>query len=235
MLNLWGEFVGRSNGQDFKPVPNPRGVDAQAIVDANQDAIGFHDESAPLTIETLAKFSDSMSHLPGQFEWLYVSFWFGLRPSEMDQLKDSRLFQILPGAEGTSVLRVYQPKFVSVGRDMRWKAIPIFTHQQMIALEFIKRSDLRRPLTKTVKHYSGDPYLTLYGGRKAFTNLMLDHGQKLEDIAMWLGHRSIETIWKHYKQKTKVSFTKLPLNGGSADGSRRDKAKPSHMMHRLQT
>ena len=68
----------------------------------------------------------------------------------------------------------------------------------------------QRPHPKTVrKHLEAN--ITLYGGRKGFTDLMLARGQKLEDISLWLGHRNITTTWKHYKDKEQINFVKTRL------------------------
>jgi len=51
-------------------------------------------------------------------------------------------------------------------------------------------------------------YTTLYAGRKGFQDLMLNRGQRLEDISMWMGHQSIEMTWTKYRNRKRVSFTK---------------------------
>jgi integrase len=47
-----------------------------------------------------------------------------------------------------------------------------------------------------------------YGGRKGFQDLMLNRGQKLEDISAWMGHQSIEMTWKRYRNRKRVKVTK---------------------------
>jgi integrase len=63
---------------------------------------------------------------------------------------------------------------------------------------------------KTLKKLFGGQ-TTCYSGRKGFTDLMQSNGQKLEDISLWLGHRSIEMTWKHYKDKKAIQFTETPV------------------------
>lgn len=209
MINEWGAFVCDEQGQDYKPVPNPRGYEANMIADAHHDVRGRRGISAPLTPELLEKMKDAIKELPGQYEWLYVSLWFGLRPTEVDHLTDAKHFKISYDAKlRIDVLEVYQPKLKAVAKEQRWKYIPVFLDEQKIALDYIKAGILKRPLAKTIQKYSNVPDLTLYGGRKAFTDLMLSLNQKLEDIAMWLGHKDIHTTWRHYKQKNTVTFTK---------------------------
>jgi hypothetical protein len=35
---------------------------------------------------------------------------------------------------------------------------------------------------------------------------MLDKGQTLENISLWCGHKSVETSWKHYKDRNRIDF-----------------------------
>lgn len=212
MLNLWGQFASEYNGKDFKPVPSPKGAEAQRIVDENADSSGHRGASAPLFPSVLENMQEKLSKLPGQYEWMYISLWFGLRPIEVDQLRDQKKYRISRDAEsGVDVLWVYQSKLATVSRQNRWKPIPVFLKEQRIALNFIKAGVFKRPLTKTIQKYSGMSDLGLYGGRKAFTDLMLSKGQKFEDVAVWLGHRSIDTTWRHYKQKNRITFTKVAV------------------------
>jgi hypothetical protein len=49
---------------------------------------------------------------------------------------------------------------------------------------------------------------SLYGGRKAFTNLMLSKNQMIENISQWMGHSTIDRAWKHYKSRRIVHYKK---------------------------
>jgi integrase len=54
--------------------------------------------------------------------------------------------------------------------------------------------------------FGNNGHITLRAGRKGFIDLMLDHGQSLEDISAWLGHQNIEMTWQKYRNKKRVSF-----------------------------
>lgn len=75
------------------------------------------------------------------------------------------------------------------------------------ALEDIQNQRIKKPLVKTLKKAAPSiPKIGLYSGRKGFTDLMLSLNQTLENIAMWMGHASIERTWKNYKNKEVVTF-----------------------------
>jgi integrase len=126
-----------------------------------------------------------------QYNWLYLSVWLGLRPNEVDKLIDDEFVRILFDKQGIPILWVYQSKLTSIPPRFRWKLIPLF----------------ERPLAKTVKKYLGSN-ITLYGGRKGFTDLMLSINQRLENISQWMGHSTIDRTWKHYKCRTMVHYDK---------------------------
>jgi integrase len=76
------------------------------------------------------------------------------------------------------------------------------------ATKIIKSGNFKRPLTKTVRHHFGE-HTTLYGGRKGFTDLMLGHQQRLENISQWMGHSSIDRTLRNYKSRT-ITHYDLP-------------------------
>lgn len=198
ILNSWGEFVCRSQTQFYQSIPKPRGLIRSKIEESYQDSKKLRSESDPLTPELL----DSVHTLLNgyNYNWLQVTIWFGLRPNEVD-LKKFRIDY----HNKTPILCVYQTKLTSVSRDRRWKMIPCIYPEQLKALEFLD-SDIKRPLMKTMRRVFTKQRITLYGGRKGFVDLMLDRGQSLEDISMWLGHQSIETTWRKYRNKKRISW-----------------------------
>ena len=155
-------------------------------------------QSDPITPKQLQK---ARTHLKIEhYNWLYLSVWLGLRPQEVDQLKDERLVRLQSSVDGKPILWVYQTKLVSVPPRYRWKLIPIVFEEQEMALEIIKSGNFHRPWVKTIrKHFS--KHTTLYGGRKGFTDLMLAHHQDFIHISQWMGHSSIERTWKNYKSR----------------------------------
>lgn len=213
MTNRWGLFACKQQGQFFEPVSIPKGRPRSAIVDAQQTKtgknteLGVRTESEPLTPEILKQSKDSFTN-PNHHNFLTISLWFGLRPYEVDLLKDKKKWNISRDKQtGVLSLEVYQTKLMSVEENKRYKFIPVLFKEQHEALKLIKAQTFDRPHPKTVRK-NLKANITLYGGRKRFTDLMLDRDQKIEDISLWLGHRSLSTTWSRYKQKQKVSFVK---------------------------
>ncbi len=136
--------------------------------------------------------------------------WLGLRPIEVDSLKGKKwkLKKQKVGNRTVPVLSIYQSKVMGLPEDQRYKHIPILFAEQYECLELIKSQEFTRPHSKTVKKHLNSN-VTLYGGRKGFTDLMLSKEQKIEDISIWLGHTSIETTWKHYKDRKNIRFTDM--------------------------
>ncbi|MFV8258272.1 hypothetical protein ACNQKP_10710 [Bdellovibrio bacteriovorus] len=210
LLNRWGLFVSRKQRSFYDEVPVPRGREQSAIADAQKTKrgtetdLGVRQESLPLTPAKLEKAKKFL--IPEQYNWLKLSVWFGLRPEEVDMLVDEKKFRLEFNLKNKiHVLHVYQSKLQSVAEDKRWKKIPIVFKEQQECLDVISAGSFKRPLHKTVRKYVGKG-VTLYGGRKNFVDMMMEKGQKLEDISLWLGHASIETTWSHYKDKDQVNF-----------------------------
>lgn len=193
ILNLWGDF----NLPNFRPVPPPKGIVKNQIADTYADSEDYRGESDPLTPEDLKKLKVREDY----YNWLFISVWFGLRPSEIDRLKNPKNVKITQDS-GVKILNVFQEKLSGIDRAKRWKLIPVLYPEQEIALGFVVSLNFRRPHSKVIL----PPKVTLYGGRKGFVDLMLDRGQSLEDISMWMGHQSIETTWKKYRNKRRVSW-----------------------------
>lgn len=211
VLNRWGFFSSKQSDTFYQPVEVPKGREKSAIADAQltkkgtETALGVRTESLPLTLELLGKSKLKLS--ADQYNWLFLSVWLGLRPSEVDGLVNEKCFAVeFDLKQGIKVLRVYQPKLKSIASSKRWKRIPIIFPEQEMCLEIIKDQKFKKPLNKTVRKYVAKG-VTLYGGRKAFVDLMLARGQALESVSLWLGHRDLATTWKYYKDHSDVSFT----------------------------
>ncbi|MBI3336141.1 hypothetical protein HYZ98_01070 [Candidatus Peregrinibacteria bacterium] len=81
--NLWGFFISRKLVRPFLPVPVPKGYERQRILEAfYQKAKGRRRPSLPLAPEQLAKAAGKLNQ--ANFNWLFLSVWFGLRPQEVD-------------------------------------------------------------------------------------------------------------------------------------------------------
>lgn len=210
IINAWGAFKCRKQKKFFQPIPSPRGYEQQRITDHFYDKTptGRGMESEPLTPEMLEASRSKL--LEANYQWLYISVWVGLRPKEIDSLKEKSLnsWKVETDKHGTKILSVHQSKLTGVSREKRWKYIPLVYKEQLKALEYVLSGTFRRPLQKTMhKHFNEN--IKLYGGRKGFTDLMLGRGQRLEDISQWLGHTTIERTWKSYKNKTMVHYQKV--------------------------
>lgn len=204
VLNLWGLFEARRQGQFFEPILNPKGVIRANINQAQRTKEGRRTESAPMTVEVLIKLKDGLGEK--RYNWMYVSFYLGLRPSEVDVL--SREGVTTEEVEGVIVLLVDQPKLSGLDIEKRMKRIPLILEEQIVALKLLKERRVERPRAKQLKLLLKGNYST-YSGRKGFTDLMLSRGQLLEDISLWMGHSSIERTWRSYKNKRKVKWTKV--------------------------
>lgn len=208
MANRFGSFEARRSKLFFEPVPAPRGQEQQRIADAYFDTNGQGKESDPLTPEMLESKWSKLSH--DQASWLFITVWFGLRPSEVDLLlkpSGPSTWYVTKDDSGTDILWVYQNKLKTIAREKRLKGIPVLFPQQVEALSLITTKTLSRPLAKTTRlHFGGK--VTLYGGRKNFTDLMLSLGQDFVHVSAWCGHTTVDRTLKSYKNKSIVNYTK---------------------------
>jgi hypothetical protein len=189
-------------------VKMPRGKYRQDIARAYRSKEDYHGEADPLSPQELIEKRNLL--LGYNYHWLHLSVFLGLRPEEVDSLKDKKTFRV-DAQDGTPILWVFQSKLVGVSEEEAWKPIPLILREQEMCLEIIASGDFKRPLNKTLRKIFTSKRITGYSGRKAFTDLMLsDAGknQNLEEISIWMGHKTIETTWKHYKQKQVVRFKK---------------------------
>lgn len=204
ILNQWGSFQARRNKTYFAPLPFPTGYEKQRVADAyfekNEDGL-TSDPMSPLMLEAARS-----ALKPQHYNWLAMTVWFGLRPIEVDGLRDPKKWR-LENHGGTQVLFIYQSKLMAVAREKRWKPIPAFLPQQVEALKLMGQ-DMKRPTPKTMANHFGER-VTLYAGRKGFTDLMLNNRQSLENISTWMGHTTIERTWKSYKNRQTISFNPL--------------------------
>lgn len=204
-LNRWGMFVAKRHNKAFLPIPWPTGINRARIEDAYYSKRPEGGASDPLTPEKLESGRCRLKN--GQYHWLYISVWTGLRVHEVDLLckPSGPKTWWLEKEGGVDVLWVYQSKLTSVAQHLRTKPIPLFLPEQKKVMEILHSKDIQRPLAKTLKKVFTER-TTCMAGRKGFVDLMLSRGQSLEDISVWLGHRSIERTWRNYKNKQKVSW-----------------------------
>ena len=58
--------------------------------------------------------------------------------------------------------------------------------EQVFGLAILESGNFKRPLVRTMQKYFGDA-VTLYAGRKGFSDLMLSKNRTLENISIWMG------------------------------------------------
>lgn len=207
ILNLWGRYHSRKYRKFFELLPFPRGHEKERIADRYYDENEHGNVSEPITPDMLAKAEGRM--MPEWYNWFYLSVWFGLRPFEVDQLakpSGPRTWTIGVKA-GVPFLAVYQTKLSAVPRDKRTKFIPCIVKEQTEGLRIIREEKFQRPShNRHIHPYFGE-HVTLYGGRKGFSQLMRSLGQSIEDYTVWLGHQTMERTFKDYKDKQAINFT----------------------------
>lgn len=223
MLNMWGRFMAKRQRIFFEELPSPNNLYKTQIEETYEDSDDYRGASEPLTVQDLKNLQRKFKDLPGQWNYLYICVWLGLRPSECDWLKRGE-YEIYRDKEtGCDVIKIYQAKLVRVRKKDRWKLIPCFLPEQEKALEIIKSGDFKRPLTKTLKSYLENERVTLYGPRKNFYSMMLnDYGRTNEEVSAWMGHRSVVSgdqpnqkaprqntlAWTKYRDQSRVVWQK---------------------------
>lgn len=205
ILNMWGFFICRKRGQFFEPVERPRGKILAQINETYQESDTFVGPSEPLTPAILEAARGKLT-VPGNYEWLFISVWFGLRPSEIDSLKVDGKWRV-EELEDFDALWVYQSKLTSLKKEDRWKGIPMIYKEQIQALEYIKNGTFKKPLYKTMWAVFGEK-ISLYGGRKNFEPMMIEKGNLYHDVSSWMGHQTVDTTWKKYRNRKRVSYSK---------------------------
>lgn len=203
LMNSWGFFISRKLGLPFLPVASPRGLEKSRLLDAFFSKSNQGKQSDPMTPQALEAIKNDIAS--EHYHWLYLSLWLGLRPHEVDQLKNPSMFKILKTDQGHTILWIYQTKLISIPPRYRWKLIPLIFEEQLEVLRIIEGKSFRRPLVKTVHRHLG-ARINLYGGRKGFTDLMLSKGQSFFDISQWLGHSTMQRTWSNYKSRRVVHF-----------------------------
>ncbi len=203
IMNEWGKFVSRKYGRYFEHIPRPKGVERSKLDEAYEESKFYRaGGSSRLTEAMLRELKEKLPLDQGNF--LHLGMWFGLRPDEIKELRNKEHWRIEKGKD-CPVLWIYQRKLTAVPKPKRWKAIPCMYPEQLEGLEIIKSGVWRAPLSKTLKRLTEIDQISAYCGRKGFTDLMLEKGHDLVEIAMWLGHRSIERTWRNYKDKLAAS------------------------------
>ncbi len=193
VLNLWGKFYGKSLNKYFEPVPKPSGEASVRIHESFFGKRPYGLTSAPITWASLSRAKADLD--PKAWNWLYLTLWFGLRPSELNNLKWK-----VEEYQGKKLLAVFQHKLVRLPSEQRWKFIPILFPEQEKGLEIIESREFKSPSVATVQKHV-NPRASLRGGRKGFVALMWEMGKYPKHVTYrWLGHKSVKTTDNHYVQ-----------------------------------
>lgn len=218
MLNWWGKFYAKQTGTYFEKIEGLKANARNAIAQAHKfKTEGIRTAALPIDEKALKRIktkidSTNEDHVKW-FNWIETAYRFGLRPSELDAIIGDPETYVENGVE---ILLVEQTKtvFDSSERD-KSKRIPILCQEQADCLEKIQEGLMKRPNPKWInkmakspqKKYHRHEKYDCYSPRKGATDYWLTElNQSLENCAMFLGHRSIETTWKHYKNKSKAFF-----------------------------
>ena len=199
MANLWGFFICKKMGRPFLQIPSPRGYERYRLAEAYfSKPKKFRAASKALTPENLYGVRNNLNRK--NFNWLFISIWLGLRPQEIDNILDASFWREEILSNKKKVLWIFQTKIVALPPEDRWKPIPILNSEQEFAFKIIKSKEFKRPLIKTMRKHFGNE-ISLYGGRKGFTDLMLSIGHSLENISVWMGHSTLDRTWRSYKDR----------------------------------
>lgn len=193
LMNLWGKFYSKEQRIYFEAIEPPTGAAASKIREAFFGKRPTGLLSAPITWSELQAARGKID--AKQWNWLFLSLWFGLRPSELDNLK----WKVVIYKDKT-LLAVYQQKLYRLPPDERWKFIPVLFDQQREGLEIIKAGDFKRPSVRVIRAHV-NPQASCRAGRKGFVALMWEMGKLPKQITFrWLGHKSVKTTDSHYVQ-----------------------------------
>jgi hypothetical protein len=72
-----------------------------------------------------------------------LTVWFGLRPKEVDSVKNHEYWKIEILPTGRKILWIYQTKVVALPPEDRWKPIPILFDEQHFALKTLEDGNIK--------------------------------------------------------------------------------------------
>jgi len=135
-----------------------------------------------------------------KYNWLWIAFWFGMRPQEVDILKTRVWRDGMPTwwlEDDETTLVVYQPKLQMVKPKGRYRRIPLRFPEQTNALAMIKLGNFERPSIREAAKWLPNR-VSLYGCRHGFACYMDMSGIDIYAISRWLGHQSVKTTERYY-------------------------------------
>lgn len=193
LINKYGRRYCRMRGLPFEPMPLP----PEAVMEDIAQRFEGGRISEPLLPEHLPLLKNKLS-VP-EYHWVYVCFAFGLRPGECDLLKapQPEMRKNWWVEDGGKTLVIDQPKLRKIRLAKRYKRIPVINSFQDTAMGFLEKEMKRPSLRKVQTHFPSK--VTLYGCRHGFTRLLDQQGHDIKKISKWLGHRSLATTEKYYR------------------------------------
>lgn len=199
MMNKWGYTYCVSRKLAWQPIEKlPERYLAKLHDEVEKANLG--QSSRPITEDELKALRSKLKE--EHWAWVNIAFWFGLRPEEVDQLKEPNERWSIEG----DTLRVWQPKLRKVKSSRRWKSIPAQLEVQKAWLECLKRGlKLSRP-SRSVVVRAYPQGVTNYGFRHGFTSYMERMGVDLDVVSRWLGHTSRATTERYYRDLNIVKY-----------------------------
>jgi hypothetical protein len=165
-LNLYGKFYAKKFKAFVDRVPQPSGYDLSDVADAYFEKRPNGGASSPLKPTHLVKLEAQLS--TEQYNWMYLSFWCGLRPHEVNSLHKKSAYR-WEKKEGVDILCVYQSKLKKLARDKRWKKIPLVEPEQACVKALVESGQFYKPLVKTLQRILDETF-TCYARRVGTTS-----------------------------------------------------------------
>lgn len=214
VLNKYGRLYARKEKSFFEPLL----LGDSWRWDRLEVGLRGQRRSLPLELEDLKRLRGKIPE--GNFGWLWVAFWFLLRPEEADgiqqggflygRIKMERWFQENRG----STVVCYQPKLRKLlPIERRYKRVPVMMPEQFEALEIIRTTTLVRPKDREARKWL-PAGVTNYGCRSGGANhFLFNLDIPRADVSHWMGHQSLATTEKFYLALQKLKKPTPP--GGS--------------------
>lgn len=207
LINLFGAFVCRREKKLYTPVASPKGFQKQRIIDAFDSSGKRSYKSAPLTLSQLNKAKPLLSEK--KWNWLYISLFLGLRPSEFASLRSKELHRV-EIVEAEAVLWLYQGKLKQIGKEDRWKQIALLEKEQQDCLRLIEEQNFEEPSLREL-HRALGKQMHKYAGRKGFVLMLLNRGYDMDDISRAMGHKNILTTELKYIRQESLRSNQIRL------------------------
>jgi hypothetical protein len=136
VLNKWGHFYSRHRKTFFEPIGRLKNKTRKSIKIENYKKDGVRRESLPMTLDLLKKLRSKIDTTKLEevykYNWVFISFVFGLRPSECDSvIKDKSILNI----NGITAIKAIQTKLSDLEESEQIKRIPVICVEQEEALE----------------------------------------------------------------------------------------------------